>query len=51
LPDAHIKKSDSLDSACAKSRISEALLAQAVAMQMISLLTLNGGTTSAGLYA
>jgi hypothetical protein len=31
-----IKKSDDLDNACAKRRILEALLAQAVALQIIS---------------
>jgi hypothetical protein len=36
LHSAQIKKSDDLDNACAKSRVLEALLAQAVAMQIIS---------------
>jgi hypothetical protein len=36
-----IKKSDDLDNACAKSRFLEALLAQAVAMQIISTLGLS----------
>jgi hypothetical protein len=38
LHSAQIKKSDDLDNACAKSRVLEALLAQAVAMQIISTL-------------
>ena len=36
LHSVQIKKSDDLDNACAKSRVLEALLAQAVAMQIIS---------------
>jgi hypothetical protein len=36
LHSAQTKKSDDLDNACAKSRVLEALLAQAVAMQIIS---------------
>jgi hypothetical protein len=36
LPYAQIKKSDDLDNACAKSLGLEAILAQAVAMQIIS---------------
>jgi len=36
LPCVQIRKSDDLDNACAKSRVLEALLAQAVAMQIIS---------------
>jgi hypothetical protein len=36
LHSAQIKKSDDLDNACAKSLVLEALLAQAVAMQIIS---------------
>jgi hypothetical protein len=39
LHSAQIKKSDDLDNACAKSRVLEALLAQAVAMQIISTLS------------
>jgi hypothetical protein len=35
-----IKKSDDLDNACAKSRVLEALLAQAAAMQIILTLQL-----------
>jgi hypothetical protein len=41
LHSAQIKKSDDLDNACAKSRVLEALLAQAVAMQIISTLALS----------
>jgi hypothetical protein len=36
LPGVQIKKSADLDNACAKSQILEALLVQAVAMQIIS---------------
>jgi hypothetical protein len=42
LHSAQIKKSDDLDNACAKSRVLEALLAQAVAMQIISTLRITG---------
>jgi hypothetical protein len=41
LHSAQIKKSDDLDNACAKSRVLEALLAQAVAMQIISTLAVS----------
>jgi hypothetical protein len=43
LHSAQIKKSDDLDNACAKSRVLEALLAQAVAMQIISTLGIRRG--------
>jgi hypothetical protein len=43
LHSAQIKKSDDLDNACAKSRVLEALLAQAVAMQIISTLGVRHG--------
>jgi hypothetical protein len=43
LHSAQIKKSDDLDNACAKSRVLEALLAQAVAMQIISTLAVSCG--------
>jgi hypothetical protein len=44
LHSAQIKKSDDLDNACAKSRVLEALLAQAVAMQIISTLGVRRGS-------
>jgi hypothetical protein len=43
LHSAQIKKSDDLDNACAKILVLEALLAQAVAMQIISTLPVSGG--------
>jgi hypothetical protein len=48
---AHIKKSDDLDNACAKSLVLEALLAQAVAMQIISTLWLTGPALNQTLQA
>jgi site-specific recombinase XerD len=50
LHSAQIKKSDDLDNACAKSLGFEALLAQAVAMQIISALGVRDAALLAVLY-